>query len=177
MFRLHISHLQAYFCQPSHKMLCTILNSVRQHNHFITQGNYKATCFDYILVIFRPIFVNRVTRCYAHIVIPCTPQTAQPPGQEVLRLILLTLLKILKEIIFAFWLFRSGKKYEVFDSTKEVVITSYKIHVSVKHNLLQKIMFTGTCFDSNELSSGHPKRTNPRYIICQSAFWDPKRLQ
>jgi len=32
-----------------------ILNSVRQHNHFITQGNYKATCFDYNLVIFRPI--------------------------------------------------------------------------------------------------------------------------
>ena len=23
------------------------LNSIRQHNHFITQGNYKATCFDY----------------------------------------------------------------------------------------------------------------------------------
>ena len=35
-----------------------ILNSVRQHNHFITQGNYKATCFDNRLVIFRPIFVN-----------------------------------------------------------------------------------------------------------------------
>ena len=32
-----------------------MLNSVRQHNHFITQGNYKATCFDYILVILRPI--------------------------------------------------------------------------------------------------------------------------
>ena len=32
-----------------------ILNSVRQHNHYITQGNYKATCFDYRLVIFRPI--------------------------------------------------------------------------------------------------------------------------
>ena len=32
-----------------------ILNSVRHHNHFITQGNYKATCFDYILVIFRSI--------------------------------------------------------------------------------------------------------------------------
>jgi len=32
-----------------------ILNSVRQHNHFITQGNYKATCFDYRLVILRPI--------------------------------------------------------------------------------------------------------------------------
>ena len=31
------------------------LNSVRQHNHFITQGNYKATRFDYRLVIFRPI--------------------------------------------------------------------------------------------------------------------------
>jgi len=32
-----------------------ILNSVRQHNHFITQGNYKATFFDYRLVIFRAI--------------------------------------------------------------------------------------------------------------------------
>jgi len=32
-----------------------ILNSVGQHNHFITQGNYKATCFDYRLVILRPI--------------------------------------------------------------------------------------------------------------------------
>jgi len=35
---------------------CNIIsNSVRQHNHFITQGNYKATCFDYRLVILRPI--------------------------------------------------------------------------------------------------------------------------
>jgi len=33
-----------------------ILNSVRQHNHFLTQGNYKATCFDYRLVILRPIW-------------------------------------------------------------------------------------------------------------------------
>ena len=32
-----------------------MLNSVHQHNHFITQGNYKATCFNYRLVIFRPI--------------------------------------------------------------------------------------------------------------------------
>ena len=32
-----------------------ILNSVGQHNHFITQGNYKATCFDYRLVILRSI--------------------------------------------------------------------------------------------------------------------------
>jgi len=32
-----------------------ILNSVRQHNHFITQGNYNATCFDYRLVILTPI--------------------------------------------------------------------------------------------------------------------------
>ena len=30
-------------------------NSARQHNYFITQGNYKATCFDYWSVIFRPI--------------------------------------------------------------------------------------------------------------------------
>ena len=47
-----------------------ILNTVRQHNHFIIQGNYKATCFDYKLVIFRPIFVNLVTRYYAHFGIP-----------------------------------------------------------------------------------------------------------
>jgi len=32
-----------------------ILNSVHQHNHFITQGSYKATCFDYRLVILRSI--------------------------------------------------------------------------------------------------------------------------
>ena len=32
-----------------------MLNSIRQHNRFITQGNYKATCFDYRLVILRPI--------------------------------------------------------------------------------------------------------------------------
>ena len=38
--------------------LFNILNSVRQQNHFITQGNYKVTCFDYRLVIFRPVFVN-----------------------------------------------------------------------------------------------------------------------
>jgi hypothetical protein len=37
------------------------LNSVGQHNHFITQGNYKTTCFDYKLVI-----LNCVTRCYVH---------------------------------------------------------------------------------------------------------------
>jgi len=32
-----------------------ILNSVRQHNHFIIEGNYKVTCFEYSLVILRPI--------------------------------------------------------------------------------------------------------------------------
>ena len=37
------------------KSLNIILNSVRQHNHFITQGNYKATCFDYRLDILMPI--------------------------------------------------------------------------------------------------------------------------
>ena len=47
-----------------------ILNNVRHHNHFITQGNYKVTCFDYRLVIFRPIYVNCVTRCCAHFGIP-----------------------------------------------------------------------------------------------------------
>ena len=39
----------------THKCTNIILNSVRQHNHFITQGNYKATCFDYRLVILKPI--------------------------------------------------------------------------------------------------------------------------
>jgi hypothetical protein len=29
--------------------------SVCQQNHLITQGNHKTTCFDYRLVIFRPI--------------------------------------------------------------------------------------------------------------------------
>jgi len=33
-----------------------ILNSVCQHNHFIIQSNYMATCFDYRLVILRLIF-------------------------------------------------------------------------------------------------------------------------
>jgi len=37
-----------------HIYLDIILNSARQHNHFITQGNYRATCFDYRLVILRP---------------------------------------------------------------------------------------------------------------------------
>jgi len=32
-----------------------MLNCVLQHNYFITQGNYKATCFDYRLVILRHI--------------------------------------------------------------------------------------------------------------------------
>ena len=32
-----------------------LLNSICQHNHFITQGNYKATCFNCRLVILRPI--------------------------------------------------------------------------------------------------------------------------
>jgi len=45
-------------CSDMHSLYITsyiILNSVRQHNHFIIQGNYKATCFDYRLVILRPI--------------------------------------------------------------------------------------------------------------------------
>jgi len=45
-----------------------ILNCVRQHIHFITQGNYKATCFDYSHP--QAYFVNCVTRCYAQFGIP-----------------------------------------------------------------------------------------------------------
>ena len=40
---------------PKRNNCFIILNSVRQHNHFIIQGNYKATCFDCRLVILRPI--------------------------------------------------------------------------------------------------------------------------
>jgi len=47
-----------------------ILNSVRQHNYFITQGNYIGYKFRLWLVIFRPVFVICVTRCYAHFGIP-----------------------------------------------------------------------------------------------------------
>ena len=46
-------------------MLYITLNSVRQHNHFITQGNYKATCFDYRLVVLRPI-LSIVSQVAAH---------------------------------------------------------------------------------------------------------------
>ena len=49
----------AFFRNSGNNFLINIiLNSVRQHNHFITQGNYEAIFFDYKLVIFRPIFVN-----------------------------------------------------------------------------------------------------------------------
>jgi len=47
---------QQVFLNTKHDIMHNIiLNSVRLHNHFITQGNYKATCFDYRLVILRPI--------------------------------------------------------------------------------------------------------------------------
>ena len=39
----------------SHEVRYIILNSARQHNHFITLCNYKAKCFDYRLVILRAI--------------------------------------------------------------------------------------------------------------------------
>jgi len=41
--------------RPTQHLSNLILNSVRQHNHFITQDNYKATCFDYRLAILRPV--------------------------------------------------------------------------------------------------------------------------
>ena len=42
-----------------------ISNSARQYNHFITQGNYKAACFDYRLVILRP-FLSTVSQDTMH---------------------------------------------------------------------------------------------------------------
>jgi len=40
-----------------------ILNNVGQYNHFITQGNFKATCFDYRLVILNHILNGNITMC------------------------------------------------------------------------------------------------------------------
>ena len=55
-FRYQIPILEIEESMFPHKLQRNIiLKSVRQHNHFITQGNYKATCFDYRLVILRPI--------------------------------------------------------------------------------------------------------------------------
>ena len=48
-----------------------IFNSVRLHNHFITQGNYKATCFDYRLVILMPI-LSIVSQDAMHLVTQLT---------------------------------------------------------------------------------------------------------
>jgi len=49
----HTEHFEAHE-QNLNEVLVT-LNSVRQHNHFITQGNFKATCFDYRLINLRSI--------------------------------------------------------------------------------------------------------------------------
>jgi len=46
------------------------LGSHRVYIHGIHKIKSQATCFDYRLVIFRPIFVIWVTRCYAHFGIP-----------------------------------------------------------------------------------------------------------
>jgi len=47
-----------------------ILNNVRQHNYFITQGNYIGYMFWLLISHLQAYFVNWVTRCYAHIGIP-----------------------------------------------------------------------------------------------------------
>jgi len=52
---LYTEVIAVYFKTNRQYKINIILNSVRQHNHFITQGNYKATCFDYRLVVLRPI--------------------------------------------------------------------------------------------------------------------------
>jgi len=44
-----------------------ILNNVRQHSYFITQGNYM---FRLLISHLQAYFVSWVTRCYAHIGIP-----------------------------------------------------------------------------------------------------------
>jgi len=47
-----------------------ILNSVRQHNHFITQGNCIGFMFWLLISHLHAYFVDWVTRCYAHFGIP-----------------------------------------------------------------------------------------------------------
>jgi len=47
-----------------------ILSNVRQHNYFITQGNYIGYMFRLLFSHLQAYFVNRVTRCSAHIGIP-----------------------------------------------------------------------------------------------------------
>jgi len=51
-------------------LLDIILNSVRQHNYFITQGNYIGYMFRLLISHLQAYFVNWVTRCYAHLRIP-----------------------------------------------------------------------------------------------------------
>jgi len=47
-----------------------ILNSVREHNYFITQGNYIGCMFRLLFSHLQVYFVNEVTRCYALTEIP-----------------------------------------------------------------------------------------------------------
>jgi hypothetical protein len=47
-----------------------ILNSVRHHNHFITQGNYVGYMFRLLISHLQAYFVDCVTRCYAQVRIP-----------------------------------------------------------------------------------------------------------
>jgi len=69
-------------CVPSRKLLTytavvvhsdsahkrnIILNHVRQHNYFITQGNYIDYMFRLLISHLQAYFVNSVTKCYAHI--------------------------------------------------------------------------------------------------------------
>jgi len=46
----------------------TMLNSVRQHNCFITQSNYIGYMFRLLISHLQAYFNRLVTRCYAHIV-------------------------------------------------------------------------------------------------------------
>jgi len=57
IFKLRTTKYIKYITIYIHNLGYITLNSLRQHNHFITQGNYKATCFNYRLVILRPIFL------------------------------------------------------------------------------------------------------------------------
>jgi len=47
-----------------------MLNSVRQHNYFITQSNYIGYMFRLLISYLQAYFNRLVTRCYAHIGIP-----------------------------------------------------------------------------------------------------------
>jgi len=54
--KLYIADMKWFYYSVCKYVCSIILNSVRQHNYFITQGIYIGYMFRLQIVIFRPIF-------------------------------------------------------------------------------------------------------------------------